>query len=373
MTKPKSALVVEDDESTREVLSDYLKQMGIEVIRAAANGQSAKKAMAKRLFDIIITDWKMTDGSGLALVNAIQTNNECLYQAILVCSGYLEPNDFSFLREFPCVDYLVKPVGYSQVRQGVVRVFEKSTWFRSRSTEVETAIGRLTTHRKESITELKSLLKDVPDQASFAFIIGKRLLTIGDYAHAEPFLRKASILEPDNGYFANNFARSLAGQGRHEEVLEILKDTRFSQQHFDRFFLMGEASLHNLKASDAQRFFSKALKIDPHSKEAANGQSVSISIRQFQTTNPLASAQKDCASMFNNIGVSYAQRGSPEKAIDFYENALKFIKDEKNAHQVRFNLGLSYLRIGEKAKAQKNFKKVAASGHAIAKKARKYI
>ena len=248
MTKPKSALVVEDDESTREVLSDYLKQMGIEVIRAAANGQSAKKAMAKRLFDIIITDWKMTDGSGLALVNAIQTNNECLYQAILVCSGYLEPNDFSFLREFPCVDYLVKPVGYSQVRQGVVRVFEKSTWFRSRSTEVETAIGRLTTHRKESITELKSLLKDVPDQASFAFIIGKRLLTIGDYAHAEPFLRKASILEPDNGYFANNFARSLAGQGRHEEVLEILKDTRFSQQHFDRCFPHKEEPIEMLLA-----------------------------------------------------------------------------------------------------------------------------
>ena len=57
-------LIVDDERSMREFLAIYLRRNGHR-LEAAADADSARKAVAAREFDVVITDLKMPDGSGL--------------------------------------------------------------------------------------------------------------------------------------------------------------------------------------------------------------------------------------------------------------------------------------------------------------------
>ena len=370
---PKSLLIVEDDDSVILLYNEFSKQMNIPLIRSATNGVQARKTMDKRAFDVVFTDWKMPEGSGLALINTIQALENGPYQAIVVCSGFLVQEDWDFLKEFPCVEALEKPCNYQDFRQTVLSVHQKSQWYQRRANIVQDAIGMLVTSRDSAIAELNDLMAEVPDPATFSFIIGKRLLALKDYKRAEPFLQKAYDIEPQNGFFANNLAKAYAGVGKHKETLKLLSQPSLGSRHYERFFLLGEANLNDLKPQEAEKCFKKALELDPNSEAAAEAVDLSISVRQFQTHNPLATASKDCASLFNNIGVTMAQKGEPEKAIGFYEKALKFLTEPAAIYSVTFNLALAYLKVGDKDQAKIHFKTVTKAEQKLADKAKKYL
>lgn len=61
-------LLVEDDDSTRELLVEILEVEGYE-ITAVANGLEAKDLLKKQSFNLLITDFKMPGLNGMELLN----------------------------------------------------------------------------------------------------------------------------------------------------------------------------------------------------------------------------------------------------------------------------------------------------------------
>ena len=57
-------LVVDDERSMREFLGIFLKRAGYSV-EVAANATEARKAIAAKEFDLVLTDLQMPDGTGL--------------------------------------------------------------------------------------------------------------------------------------------------------------------------------------------------------------------------------------------------------------------------------------------------------------------
>src|SRR5436309_6005549 len=67
--RPTRILVVDDERSMRELLAIVLKREGYEVL-LAENGRTALETLAREAIDLLITDIKMPDMSGVEVLRA---------------------------------------------------------------------------------------------------------------------------------------------------------------------------------------------------------------------------------------------------------------------------------------------------------------
>ncbi len=91
MTKNKTVLIIEDDETIRELLQDFLALYGFDPY-SADNCFSALDLLEKTRFDIIITDYWMPGMDGLQLVRRIRPGHPQVF--IVGISGNCSRNDF---------------------------------------------------------------------------------------------------------------------------------------------------------------------------------------------------------------------------------------------------------------------------------------
>ncbi len=78
-------LVIDDEDKLRTLLSRILELEGYQVIQAA-NGQEGLKAAAKHQPDLVITDVKLPDASGIALVEQLKA--QLPHSEIIVLTAY---------------------------------------------------------------------------------------------------------------------------------------------------------------------------------------------------------------------------------------------------------------------------------------------
>jgi PleD family two-component response regulator len=77
-------LLVDDDETSRILLSSALKRAGHDV-SGCINGRAALAACGERRFDIVVTDIHMPEMDGLELIRALRRNHSPI--RILAISG----------------------------------------------------------------------------------------------------------------------------------------------------------------------------------------------------------------------------------------------------------------------------------------------
>ncbi len=104
-------LVVEDEDSIRLTLRDYLKKKGHEVI-VASDGVGAIKQMLDHPVRLIVTDYRMDIFGGDYWIRFLR--EFCPEKKVIITSGFLQP-------EFP-IPYPVvyKPYDYSEL-EGLIR------------------------------------------------------------------------------------------------------------------------------------------------------------------------------------------------------------------------------------------------------------
>jgi len=106
-------LIVDDEPDILELLELALTRMGLEVV--SANGvQQAKQRLAAMRFDLCLTDMRMADGDGLAVLRHIGERGLDLPVAVITAHGNLE-NAVAALKA-GAFDYLSKPVALDQLR-----------------------------------------------------------------------------------------------------------------------------------------------------------------------------------------------------------------------------------------------------------------
>lgn len=106
-------LIVDDEPDILELLELALTRMGVEV--ECANGvQQALQRLDSGKFDLCLTDMRMPDGDGLAVLRHISENSLDLPVAVITAHGNLE-NAVAALKA-GAFDYLSKPVALDQLR-----------------------------------------------------------------------------------------------------------------------------------------------------------------------------------------------------------------------------------------------------------------
>jgi two-component system response regulator PilR (NtrC family) len=115
-------LVVDDEESMREILQIFLKNEGYSV-SVANNGESAIEAVKKDIFNLVITDMKMPKASGLDLLKRVKKISSDTVVVIITAFGTTESAVEAM--KLGAYDYIQKPFQMDDIRLVVKNALEK--------------------------------------------------------------------------------------------------------------------------------------------------------------------------------------------------------------------------------------------------------
>lgn len=117
-----SILVVEDGQSQREMLRDFLRSEGHNVTEAE-NGEKALKTVFNGHFDLILLDYKMPGMDGLHALKEVKKINPEIDVAIITAYGTIETAVEAL--KAGAIDYITKPVELDELVILVNRVAER--------------------------------------------------------------------------------------------------------------------------------------------------------------------------------------------------------------------------------------------------------
>lgn len=98
--------IVEDDVAFGKMLTSFLERKGFQVT-VSLNGESARKTLTENNFDLLITDLKLPDVSGLELLEFSQKNTP--RTKVILMTGYAEVDTAVKAIKKGALDYISKP------------------------------------------------------------------------------------------------------------------------------------------------------------------------------------------------------------------------------------------------------------------------
>ena len=118
-TKPYKMLVVDDEPGIRELLLDILNFLGYQSIMAA-NGVEALETLTRNEVDLIISDIRMPQMSGIELLKAVKNQN--LEIPFVLISGYKVNEVDKVFAEGLANGFLAKPFGIEQIKALIAKL-----------------------------------------------------------------------------------------------------------------------------------------------------------------------------------------------------------------------------------------------------------
>ena len=117
-----SLLVVDDDTTTRETLTDYFADIGW-AIRVAATASEGRRLAAEHSPDVALVDLRLPDADGLVLIEALLADDADL--AIIVLTGHADVPTAVRAMRLGATDLVEKPVNLEVLRAAVERAAER--------------------------------------------------------------------------------------------------------------------------------------------------------------------------------------------------------------------------------------------------------
>ncbi len=122
-----SILIVDDERSMRDFLRIALSRPGHRVT-VADGPESAAEAVKLEEFDAVVTDLKMSGGSGLDVLDTVKARNPDTQ--VVVVTAYATPETAIAAMKRGAYDYLTKPFKVEEVLVVVERALEKRALLR---------------------------------------------------------------------------------------------------------------------------------------------------------------------------------------------------------------------------------------------------
>ena len=116
-------LVVDDFSATRTIVINYLSKLGYKNTVEAEDGFPALARLKSALFDLVVTDWSMSDMSGLDLLKQMRADSDLkLIPVLMVTSEDLHENIVTAIKA-GLNDYIVRPFEEHTFKQKLEKIF----------------------------------------------------------------------------------------------------------------------------------------------------------------------------------------------------------------------------------------------------------
>jgi len=139
MATRRAVLIIDDEPDIRELLVLTLSRMGVDADTASTVGE-AQQALKERAYDLALTDMRLPDGDGLAVLRHIAESYGNTPVAVITAYGSTE-NAVAALKA-GAFDYLAKPIKVEQLRALVMSALKLPRPVQARRASIgETAPG----------------------------------------------------------------------------------------------------------------------------------------------------------------------------------------------------------------------------------------
>jgi two-component system, NtrC family, response regulator PilR len=115
-------LVVDDEQSMRELLAIMLRQVGYDVT-TADGGESAIQALTTDTFDLVITDLRMRKMDGLAVLRAAKEHSP--RTVVLVVTAFASTETAVEAMKLGAYDYVTKPFKLDELKLTIANALER--------------------------------------------------------------------------------------------------------------------------------------------------------------------------------------------------------------------------------------------------------
>ena len=151
----KIILLVDDHDATRETLTEVIRDLGHQVMVAANQAQAIRLVEDKR-FDLVLTDLKLPDGSGLEVMRRLkQVHSDT---PVVMITGHATIDNAVEATRMGAYEYLTKPVDLNRLRIVIANALYLSTLERKvgRAGSLDAIVGH-----SPQITRVKELIKQI--------------------------------------------------------------------------------------------------------------------------------------------------------------------------------------------------------------------
>jgi len=121
--KNKSVLIVDDNSSSRDILSKMVTLMGIKN-SVVSSGSEAISALESSFYDLVLMDWKMPHLDGIETAFEIKTDDKIeIKPKIVIVTAFAREDIISKVKEANLDGFLLKPVSPSNLMDVFMEVF----------------------------------------------------------------------------------------------------------------------------------------------------------------------------------------------------------------------------------------------------------
>ncbi len=129
---PVSVLVIDDDAAHAEVLGEALASSGY-IPRVVHSGREGRRLLAEEDFDLVLTDLRMADVDGMAVLDAARRKGDT---EVVMITGHGSVESAVDAMRAGAAHYITKPVNLAELREVLARIVERLR-LRRRNTELE--------------------------------------------------------------------------------------------------------------------------------------------------------------------------------------------------------------------------------------------
>lgn len=342
---PKSALVVEDDPVAKDAVVKLLNDMGVGHIETAETSEAGWAALRLHKYDMVLLNWNLSPASGAALLHRIRASAKTQDVPVLVMSDAISKKGFLFTEEYLFTGLLEKPFENAFGTRKIKDLLKDRNWFDTSCTKMEQWISGADDFNANSIAALVKIVDEAPRPMPIGYAVARALIGRKQVESAKAVL--SCILAKDNksALSLTLMGKALLLQKSYEEAKKYLNLAhQVFPRNSERLVLIGDANLNLLDFDAAKEAFKEAAEIDPKNAKAIAGISLAESTDRYFSQVDITKAPDSLASLLNTIGIGLVRSEKFDDGLQYYENALTYLDDQKIKGRVAFNLGLGYLR-----------------------------
>jgi DNA-binding NtrC family response regulator len=183
--KEYNILIIDDEQTQREVLTGYLKKKGYHILSADA-GDEGIKLIKQNTVDIVLSDFKMPDKTGLEVLEEVKNINPEI--SFVIITAYSTVEDAVKAMRLGAYDYISKPVDLDELDLMIEKIIEN----RNLKSEIKNLKSQLQEkHRITSIISHSPKMEEVLSIASRAAESSASILITGENGTGKEVLAKA--------------------------------------------------------------------------------------------------------------------------------------------------------------------------------------
>lgn len=373
---PHITCVIDGDQIILDLLRKSLYASGAGLVKCYRDGGAALNTFkVQKDFQLIILDWKLKDMKAIALFQALRADPKNVYLPIIITSGLISKEDFSALREFPCVELLEKPFTKAVLDKAVIKVWKESLWYKENHNQVKKLFNEVLSGDKNAVTKYVDIISSCKKPQPLILAASRHLREVGHNEVAAKLLVDGLNKFKGDPSLMGELGKIHFMNGDLVSAKQCIENALVSNpQNIERLIFAGEVDLNLHEYKEAKEHFEKALALDPNEPYAQTGVKIAAGSHDKLTTElTKSSATKNMAGLLNMLGISLIRDGEYEKGFEQYKLALGLLNTDLETQKIYFNLSLGHLRAKMYSEASEFLEKAIKYGGILAKKSKIYL